>query len=51
MGKLCMISLYSGNLGTALLLYKSYQVTGNENDLFLCLEIVKACDSASRASR
>ncbi|KAH8490420.1 hypothetical protein H0E87_022811 [Populus deltoides] len=44
-------TLYSGNLGTALLLYKSYQVTGNENDLFLCLEIVKACDSASRASR
>ncbi|KAG6752433.1 hypothetical protein POTOM_044661 [Populus tomentosa] len=40
-----------GNLGTALLLYKSYQVTSNENDLFLCLEIVKACDSASRASR
>lgn len=51
MGKLCMISLYSGNLGTALLLYKSYQVSSNENDLFLCLEIVKACDSASRASR
>lgn len=44
-------TLYSGNLGTALLLYKSYQVTGNENDLFLCLEIVKACDSASLASR
>ncbi|KAL3574440.1 hypothetical protein D5086_025053 [Populus alba] len=44
-------TLYSGNLGTALLLYKSYQVTSNENDLFLCLEIVKACDSASRASR
>lgn len=44
-------TLYSGNLGTALLLYKSYQVSSNENDLFLCLEIVKACDSASRASR
>ncbi|KAI5567876.1 hypothetical protein BDE02_13G120600 [Populus trichocarpa] len=44
-------TLYSGNLGTALLLYKSYQVTSNENDLFLCLEIVKACDSASLASR
>ena len=40
-------TLYSGNLGTALLLYKSYQVTSNDNDLFLCLEIVKACDSAS----
>ncbi|KAJ6360906.1 hypothetical protein OIU77_004850 [Salix suchowensis] len=44
-------TLYSGNLGTALLLYKSYQVTSNESDLFLCLEIVKACDSASLASR
>lgn len=44
-------TLYSGNLGTALLLFKSYQVTTNEKDLFLCLEIVKACDSASRASR
>jgi hypothetical protein len=28
-------TLYSGNLGTALLLYKSYQVTSNENDLSL----------------
>ncbi|KAJ6383453.1 hypothetical protein OIU78_026855 [Salix suchowensis] len=44
-------TLYSGNLGTALLLYKSYQVNSNESDLFLCLEIVKACDSASLASR
>ncbi|KAJ6360925.1 hypothetical protein OIU77_004867 [Salix suchowensis] len=44
-------TLYSGNLGTALLLFKSYQVTSNESDLFLCLEIVKACDSASLASR
>ena len=27
-------TLYSGNLGTALLLYKSYQITSNEKDLF-----------------
>ncbi|CAK7349840.1 unnamed protein product [Dovyalis caffra] len=44
-------TLYSGILGTALLLFKSYQVTSNKSDLFLCFEIVKACDSASLASR
>lgn len=44
-------SLYSGTLGTALLLFKSFQVTHNKNDLNLCLEIVKACDSSSTQSR
>ncbi|XAR55488.1 hypothetical protein NMG60_11035566 [Bertholletia excelsa] len=40
-------SVYCGNLGTALLLFKAYQVTNNREDLILCSEIVKACDSAS----
>ncbi|EEF44459.1 lanC-like protein GCL2 isoform X2 [Ricinus communis] len=44
-------TLYSGTLGSAFLIFKSYQVTNNKNDLFLCLQIVKACDSASPASR
>ncbi|KAF5741502.1 GCR2-like 2 isoform 1 [Tripterygium wilfordii] len=44
-------TLYCGTLGTAFLLFKSYQVTNNMNDLTLCLEIVKACDSASVSSR
>ncbi|KAJ0112169.1 hypothetical protein Patl1_02223 [Pistacia atlantica] len=44
-------TLYSGALGTAFLLFKAYQVDKNKNDLGLCLEIVKACDSSSSASR
>ncbi|OAY34074.1 hypothetical protein MANES_13G147800v8 [Manihot esculenta] len=44
-------TLYSGKLGTAFVLFRSYQVTNNKNDLFLCLQIIKACDSASLASR
>ncbi|KAJ0968949.1 hypothetical protein J5N97_021826 [Dioscorea zingiberensis] len=44
-------TLYTGALGTAFLLMKSYQVTGNSGDLTLCNEIVKACDSASQGSR
>ncbi|KAL8492011.1 hypothetical protein ACS0TY_023567 [Phlomoides rotata] len=44
-------TLYCGTLGTAYLLFKSFQVTHNKNDLKLCLEIVKACDSPSAQSR
>ncbi|KAJ4840635.1 LanC-like protein gcl2 [Turnera subulata] len=44
-------TLYTGTLGTAFLLFKSYQVTNNKNDISLCLEIVKACDSASLGSK
>ncbi|KAF8409297.1 hypothetical protein HHK36_005371 [Tetracentron sinense] len=43
-------TLYTGALGTAHLLFKAYQLTNNKNDLNLCSEIVKACDSASRGS-
>ncbi|KAG7649427.1 LanC-like protein GCR2 [Arabidopsis thaliana] len=43
-------NLYTGVLGTAYLWFKSYQVTRNEDDLKLCLEIVEACDVASRDS-
>lgn len=42
--------MYTGVLGTAYLLFKSYQVTRNEDDLKLCLENVEACDVASRDS-
>ncbi|XP_062153051.1 lanC-like protein GCL2 [Alnus glutinosa] len=40
-------TLYCGTLGTAFLLFKAYLVTSNKNDLALCSQIVKACDSAS----
>ncbi|OVA00559.1 Lanthionine synthetase C-like [Macleaya cordata] len=43
-------TIYTGSLGIAYLLFKSYQVTNNKNDLNLCSEIVQACDSASRSS-
>ncbi|KAJ6752090.1 hypothetical protein OIU85_002509 [Salix viminalis] len=43
-------SLYTGALGTAFLLFKAYQVTKNQNDLKLCSDIIKACDSGSRDS-
>nr|GEW58010.1 LanC-like protein GCL2 [Tanacetum cinerariifolium] len=44
-------TIYTGTLGTAFLLLKSYQVTNNKNDLDLCSEIIKACDYASSNSR
>lgn len=44
-------TLYCGTLGTACLLLKAYQVTNNKNDLNLCSEIIKSCDSASLHSR
>lgn len=44
-------TLYTGALGTAFLLFKSFLVINNGNDLSLCSQIVKACDSASVQSR
>ncbi|KAH7533306.1 lanC-like protein GCL2 [Ziziphus jujuba] len=44
-------TLYTGALGKAFLLFKAYQVTNNMNDLMLCSQIVRDCDSASLASR
>ncbi|XP_040384087.1 lanC-like protein GCR2 isoform X1 [Oryza brachyantha] len=41
-------TLYTGALGTALLLFKSFQVTGDRADLSLAGDIVKECDAASR---
>ncbi|KAL6544377.1 hypothetical protein OROMI_023239 [Orobanche minor] len=43
-------TLYTGALGTAFLLFKAYQVTGDKNDLALCSDIIKACESASIGS-
>lgn len=41
-------TLYTGALGTAFLLFKSFQVTGDRGDLALAADIVRACDDASR---
>ena len=43
-------TLYTGALGTAFLVFKSYQLTKDDNDLKLCSQIIKACDSASADS-
>ncbi|CAN0914034.1 LanC-like protein GCR2 [Linum grandiflorum] len=43
-------TLYTGMLGTAYLLFKSYQITSNTDDLKLCSEVIQGCDSASRDS-
>ncbi|PAN39810.2 hypothetical protein PAHAL_7G229700 [Panicum hallii] len=40
-------TLYTGALGTALLLFRAYSVTGHRADLATCAEIVAACDAAS----
>ncbi|PKI54621.1 hypothetical protein CRG98_024972, partial [Punica granatum] len=44
-------TLYCGTLGTAFLLFRSYQITKNINDLALCSQIIKTCDFASNSSR
>ena len=44
-------TLYTGALGTAFLLFKAYQVISDKHDLALSSQIIKACDSASRASK
>lgn len=44
-------SLYTGALGIAFLLFKSYQVTGDNSDLALSSHIIKACETASQGSR
>ncbi|XP_030546255.1 lanC-like protein GCL2 [Rhodamnia argentea] len=44
-------ALYTGSLGTAFSLFRSYQITSNSNDLALCSQIIRACDSASSGSR
>lgn len=44
-------TVYTGALGTAYLLFKAYQSTNNKDDLYLCSEIIKACDTVSRDSR
>ncbi|RZC93001.1 hypothetical protein C5167_028358 [Papaver somniferum] len=44
-------TVYTGSLGIAYLLFKSYQVTHNKNDLTLCSEIVQDCDTSSKNAR
>ncbi|CAN6249463.1 unnamed protein product [Urochloa humidicola] len=43
-------TLYTGALGTALLLFRTYLATGDRADLATCAEIVAACDAASAAA-
>lgn len=43
-------TLYTGSLGTAFLLLKSYLVTKDAADLSLCAEIVGSCEASSRGS-
>ncbi|KAJ6737235.1 LANC-LIKE PROTEIN GCL1 [Salix viminalis] len=43
-------TVYTGLLGTALACLRSYEVTGNEQDLLLCSEIVDTCSVSARAS-
>ena len=40
-------TLYTGALGTALLVFRAYSATGDRADLATCAEIVAACDAAS----
>ncbi|XP_022136816.1 lanC-like protein GCL1 [Momordica charantia] len=41
---------YTGLLGTALTCLRSYEATGDQQDLLLCSDIVDACTLAARAS-
>lgn len=43
-------TLYTGALGTAFLLFKSYQVTKDKSDLLVCSEIIKACEFEAKGS-
>lgn len=43
-------TVYTGLLGTAFTCFKSYEVTGDRQDLLLCAEIVDSCASLARTS-
>ncbi|KAH8507736.1 hypothetical protein H0E87_010043 [Populus deltoides] len=43
-------TVYTGLLGTAFTCLRSYEVTGNEQDLLLCSEIVDTCSVSERTS-
>ena len=43
-------SVYTGFLGTAFTCLRSYEVTGNQQDLLLSAEIVDTCASIARTS-
>ncbi|KDP29724.1 hypothetical protein JCGZ_18659 [Jatropha curcas] len=43
-------TVYSGLLGTAFTCLRSYEFTGNQQDLLSCSEIVDTCAAAARAS-
>ncbi|XP_065874875.1 lanC-like protein GCL1 [Euphorbia lathyris] len=43
-------TVYSGLTGTAFTCFRSFEATGNRNDLLLCSEILDTCTAAARAS-
>lgn len=43
-------TVYTGLLGTAFTCLRSYKVTGNQQDLQLCAEIVDTCAASARSS-
>jgi len=38
-------TLYTGALGTALLLFRAFLITGDRANLATCIEIVSACEA------
>lgn len=44
-------TVYKGLSGTALMCFRSYQITGNKEDLALCSEIIDSCAAAARSLR
>ncbi|GLJ46943.1 hypothetical protein SUGI_0990570 [Cryptomeria japonica] len=44
-------TIYTGLSGTAFLCFKSYQLTGNMEDLALCSELIDACAAVARNLR
>eukprot|EP00252_Welwitschia_mirabilis_P016049 TRINITY_DN35506_c0_g1_i1.p1 TRINITY_DN35506_c0_g1~~TRINITY_DN35506_c0_g1_i1.p1 ORF type:complete len:444 (+),score=78.98 TRINITY_DN35506_c0_g1_i1:175-1506(+) len=44
-------SLYTGELGTAYLCFKAYEVSGHQDDLSVCAKIVEGCSRAAKGMR
>ncbi|XP_062099939.1 lanC-like protein GCL1 [Humulus lupulus] len=43
-------SVYTGLLGTAFTCFRSYEASGNNQDLIICTEIIDRCDEIARAN-
>ena len=44
-------TVYKGLSGTAFMCFRSYQITGNKEDLALCSEIIYSCAAVARSLR